>query len=469
MYTYQPIKAAYIRNFRNLGEIAIDFTKSPIITLIGDNEAGKTSVIKALTTVATNANPREQISYIRDTTNQFDLAIVLQDNTTIIRSKSKIKNEYTIKYPNGEVKQYSKLEGLPVEVQNVIGIVEEPETKELLQIRTYEDKLLFVVTPASTNYKVMYDALKVDQLTKAIKVGNKEVNGLRNEIAVSEVSMATLQNSHKNTRVFDLEPLLNIRQRVLNQKNDLAKIKKAKDEKDKAELVSKQLGVLNLIIENNLEQVDVSLIEKVIKTVDTKNKLELAIKYINNLENTERNNLEQVNISSFERLNKIYNLKKEVDLDNKSFEVLNKINAIESVNEALVYKLINLVNNLKGLNEVNKSVESLKDLDGYESINIDSYNRLTKAIYEKERLKQTEEVIELYDTELNVISDKDIQILNSSMHALESIKQINEFESIENTEITEIEKYNKLLKESGAIVSECPNCGEMVVFDISNL
>ena len=35
-----------------------------------------------------------------------------------------------------------------------MGMVTEPETKEFLHIRTYEDQLLFVVTTASANYKM---------------------------------------------------------------------------------------------------------------------------------------------------------------------------------------------------------------------------------------------------------------------------------------------------------------------------
>lgn len=38
MYNYSPIKKVYIKNFRNIGEATIDFTESPIVSLIGENE-----------------------------------------------------------------------------------------------------------------------------------------------------------------------------------------------------------------------------------------------------------------------------------------------------------------------------------------------------------------------------------------------------------------------------------------------
>ncbi len=57
MYNYSPIKKLFIKNFRNLGEVEIDFTQSPIVTLLGENEAGKTSVVKAFATCALHSNP----------------------------------------------------------------------------------------------------------------------------------------------------------------------------------------------------------------------------------------------------------------------------------------------------------------------------------------------------------------------------------------------------------------------------
>ena len=55
---YSPITKLYIKNFRNIGEATIDFTDSPIVSLIGDNEAGKTSVVKAFAVCALHADPR---------------------------------------------------------------------------------------------------------------------------------------------------------------------------------------------------------------------------------------------------------------------------------------------------------------------------------------------------------------------------------------------------------------------------
>ena len=57
MYKYSPIKKIYIKNFRNIGEAVIDFEESPIVSLIGENEAGKTSVVKAFSVCALHSTP----------------------------------------------------------------------------------------------------------------------------------------------------------------------------------------------------------------------------------------------------------------------------------------------------------------------------------------------------------------------------------------------------------------------------
>lgn len=125
MYNYSPIKKVYIKNFRNLSEVILDFTKSPIITLLGDNEAGKTSVIKAFSACALHASPREQKEWIRDNTNMFGVAIELEDGKVISRIKEEQGvNSYQIA-DNGTVTwRTNKItDGLPMEVQNLMELL----------------------------------------------------------------------------------------------------------------------------------------------------------------------------------------------------------------------------------------------------------------------------------------------------------------------------------------------------------
>lgn len=89
MYSYSPIKTIRVKNFRNIGDVELSFEDSPIITLVGSNEAGKTSIIKAFAACALHANPREQKDWIRDTTKMFGVEINLEDGTQLVRVKER--------------------------------------------------------------------------------------------------------------------------------------------------------------------------------------------------------------------------------------------------------------------------------------------------------------------------------------------------------------------------------------------
>lgn len=203
---YSPIKRWGIKNFRNLGEVEFPFD-TPIVTLVGDNEAGKTSVVKTFAVLGANGYATEQKDYIRDNTKGFSIECELSDGTTVKRVKTASENVFEIIGAGGEVYGADKIDrgyGTPVELERVMGMMVEPETKELLQIRTYEDNLLFVLTKSSENYKVMYNALKVGNLTRAIAVGNQQANGYRNAIDEYSVKEETLESELESIKDIDI-------------------------------------------------------------------------------------------------------------------------------------------------------------------------------------------------------------------------------------------------------------------------
>lgn len=210
---YSPIKRWGIKNFRNLGEVGFEFD-TPIVTLVGDNEAGKTSVVKTFAVLGANGYATEQKDYIRDNTKGFSIECELSDGTTVKRVKTASENAFEIVGADGEVYAADKIDrgyGTPVELERVMGMMVEPETKELLQIRTYEDNLLFVLTKSSENYKVMYNALKVGNLTRAIAVGNQQANGYRNAIDEYSVKSETLESELESIKDIDIASAIRLK------------------------------------------------------------------------------------------------------------------------------------------------------------------------------------------------------------------------------------------------------------------
>lgn len=434
MYNYTPISKLYIRNFRNLGDVEISFKESPIVTLVGENEAGKTSVIKSFATCALNANPRDQKDYIRDGTKMFGVCIELEDGTQVTRIKELSGiNSYQIKDPSGNmVFSTNKLsEGLPVEVQKLIGLIAEPETNEFLHIRTYEDKLLFVVTPNSTNYKVMYNALKVEQLTKAIKNGSNEVNALKNEINTNELSIQTLSTQARDIRIVDIEPLKEVRDRIKSQIAILDRIEALKLLVDKVNRCEEQLGALALLDRFKLEPINEVLASKMNNTSRLFNK---------NLESTnllsrfsELNNLSEIDTSIINRVSTL--IDKKVSLDDK----IRRAGSLVHVSELSEISEIVPVH----LNKLSTLIYKLKtDTEQLSHIDVSSCNEIEQSLIDS------------------------MTKMFKVVHLIEKVKADTEEEKKMTDYVIQVEDY---LKQCGVAMESCPKCGEAVIFDIDKL
>lgn len=434
MYNYSPIHKLYIRNFRNLGDVELDFSQSPIIALVGENEAGKTSVIKAFATCALHANPRDQKDYIRDGTKMFGVSIELENGQRITRIKEANGiNSYQITDCQGNlIWNTNKLaEGLPEEVQKLIGLIAEPETNEFLHIRTYEDKLLFVVTPNSTNYKVMYNALKVEQLTKAIKLGSGEVNTLKSAISSNDASILTLQGQLKSITVVDTEPLVNVKDRLVEQIAMLDKLERAKVLLDRVNQCEIQLGALALIDKFKLESINEVIANKLVSVSRLLSRNNETVNLLNRI--TDINNLEEID---YNIINKLYNiLSKKEELDSKIAEAgalvqLTSISEISEVTVVQLNKVVNLMDKLNKLTEQSKAID-VSSCSEIEQHTIESLDKLQKIASFKEQV----------DTNNN------------------QLQQINAY-------IVQVQDY---LKQCGVAVETCPNCGSDVIIDIDKI
>lgn len=434
MYNYSPIHKLYIRNFRNLGDVELDFSQSPIIALVGENEAGKTSVIKAFATCALHANPRDQKDYIRDGTKMFGVSIELENGQRITRIKEANGiNSYQITDCQGNlIWNTNKLaEGLPEEVQKLIGLIAEPETNEFLHIRTYEDKLLFVVTPNSTNYKVMYNALKVEQLTKAIKLGSGEVNTLKSAISSNDASILTLQGQLKSITVVDTEPLVNVKDRLVEQMAMLDKLERAKVLLDRVNQCEIQLGALALIDKFKLESINEVIANKLVSVSRLLSRNNETVNLLNRI--TDINNLEEID---YNIINKLYNiLSKKEELDSKITEAgalvqLTSISEISEVTVVQLNKVVNLISKLNKLTEQSKAID-VSSCSEIEQHTIESLDKLQKIASFKEQVATNNN----------------------------QLQQINAY-------IVQVQDY---LKQCGVAVETCPNCGSDVIIDIDKI
>lgn len=426
MPVYSPISKIQIKNFRNIGQVEIDFNDSPIISLIGENEAGKTSVVKAFSVCALHSTPRDQKDYIRDGTNGFGVAIELQDGTVITRIKTPTLNRYNIKRPDGTVWDATKLEGLPVEVQSVMGLIEEPETKEYLQVRTYEDQLLFVVTPASTNYKVMYNALKVGQLTNAIKAGSKEANALKQEVNSTENGIETLTASLRGIKTFDIEPLLKVKTRIQSELDTLSKLKKVSSLIDNITQKKRELGAI----------------------AELQNATEVNEVVANSLYNASRT------LSNVQRLNREYNR-------------YNSIDSIDYIDTTVYDKLLSAYNRNADINTKIDRYNRIKEISNSEYADEQSLTRLISVVNLTNKLRGLRNDLSRIDvTQASLVEQLDFDCAIKAYRVVQNkarVSQLNDTLKQVNDYCVQMSNYIKSL---GAAVEMCPNCGESVVIDI---
>lgn len=431
MYNYSPIKTLRVKNFRNIGDVQLDFTESPIVTLVGKNESGKTSIVKAFETCALHANPREQKDWIRDNTNMFGVQIDLQDGTQVVRIKQDGGiNMYKVIYPDGHEWDVSKLtEGLPYEVQRLMGLIEEPETKEYLHVRTYEDKLLFIVTPSSTNYKVMYNALKVEQLTKAIKQGSNEINELKSKIDRNDLNVQTLNTQLKAINILDITSLTAIRDRLKQQTAILNKLKQAVQLSKQMEYCRNELGVISIIERFNLQSIDEVLSMRLTSAsniFDNLSKLKIKAEVLSKV-----GALEEIDTRTCDKLASMIQRKDELGKKKEEATVFNNLSKTSEIDEGMVIHL-------------SKAEQLLKS-----------------SLSLKSELNTVNQVQSLGEIDTTVISK-----LESVMQKSANIETAKaQYEEI----IAYIEQVNDYLKKVGVAVESCPRCGEAVIFDIDKL
>lgn len=437
MYSYSPIKQVYIKNFRNLGEVTIDFKDSPIVSLIGENEQGKTSVVKAIAVCAMHATPRDQKDYIRDGTKGFGVAIELEDGTQVVRMKMATANSYRVTYPKGPdgnpIKptwEAAKLSNdLPQAVQDVMGMIEEPETKEFLHIRTYEDQLLFVTTASSTNYKVMYNALKISQLVDAIKLGSKEANALKTSINQKEIQAETLDTQAKSLKIYDLEPLQNIRDRLKNEVAQLNKLDRALELKKKIEVQTREVGELSKL--SSIPEISITLVmslDKAYRVLDNLKELDSMYRTYSLADS-----LEEIDLNSYYN---IYNAHVRYESLKNSEEQSRNYIAVNSLSEINV----NEVSNLQRAIALSKKIEA--DMNKLQTLNISSAAD---------------------------VQDSDLTVYSRTYKALGLMQRNKQLEDAKVQIDNYCDAVIKWMKDIGVATETCPKCGETIVIDLDKI
>lgn len=268
------LKTVKINDFRCLEEVTLDM--SEIVALKGNNESGKTSIIKALELLmlgGTNAG-----KYIRSGCRDFRVAGYVDGiDTTVVRTAKGYKvykGDVTEKSAEKNAKPVAVVEKLtsnatPEIIENIFNLKRNAVTGSMLGSRGYNGIVPFVQTTSSENYSIVSEEMGVKPFRDAAYGGILEAGRLEKKAKILASQVEDLQTQQRRAeeavnKAENMETLLGdkgaLYDAVIKALESLVSI-----ERIEAEVEGKPVGEAP-------EQIDVALldaIEKVKKAAST--------------------------------------------------------------------------------------------------------------------------------------------------------------------------------------------------------
>lgn len=420
----------------------IDFTKSPIVALVGGNDAGKTSTIKALTNLMYNNNNNDCKKHIRTGTKRFKSSLALRDGTAIDREKAlEGMNGYKMTRGGAVICEHTKLDVkengiVPPEIAQALGVVWEKETKELLNVRTYESLLLFSLTTGSDNYRIMYNALKIGDINKAIKIGKQEVSGIKDTIDTNLNSIKSLQSSIQSIRLFDIEPVQLIKEKIRLLSSNVEKL-------------GNLLGKIERVRE----------CEELIKVVDASA------------------NLKPIDIGVVSSISRLGQLIQRKESATNALGQCSQLDNLATIPEGAFTKMVNLVAKKVRLDKLNTITIGLGEVDGLQGIAERPMQLLNKLVADLTRAKDISCGMSAEDdnwiTGVSLISEQTLikiqQLCGKIIGRTTTMQGLEASIQEENAIMTEIAQLGAYSEEVGGFVKRCPDCGSQVIVTLDEL
>ncbi len=224
----------------------IEFDERNIINLCGYNDSGKSAVTRLLEVLFYNSYQADQSKFIMDDCVYWRAVLTFDDGVVYTREKyteghslwELKKNDkvvFTNKLANGG---FAAMPTVPEVIANYLGVVQEEQTGESLNVRRNTDKLFLINTTGGDNYKILNTILRSDVLSLA----SKNLNDTRNKKVVSNKELETrkevLNEQYDNIEVANKDILLKTLENVQNTKTYNSQLKSMEDVLVKFEIVS---------------------------------------------------------------------------------------------------------------------------------------------------------------------------------------------------------------------------------------
>lgn len=191
---YSKIVSFSIANFMSVKYAKLVFDESGIIIVKGYNDSGKSAILRALVVCMMDLFSRKQSKLIRHGEDGFRVEVEFDDGVIIIRDKYingqslyEMYKDGKLLYTSKEGSKLTKISGVPKPIEEYLGLCMIPSG--CLNYQSCTDLLLLVDTVGSFNYETLHEVLKIEQISKANKLINSDINELNSEIAEIEAEL----------------------------------------------------------------------------------------------------------------------------------------------------------------------------------------------------------------------------------------------------------------------------------------
>lgn len=347
-----------IQNVQSVSDLTLDFEKNGVYRLVGDNDVGKSAILRGINALFHNVSRSSYKEYISDWADTFIVEGWFYDGGYVKLSRG-VNDYYEWSLPTGG-NTLLKTDGkVPPELEEYFNLYTEKDKSKLtLNFNLQGDVLPFVDTSASDNFWLTQKALGTNILLNANKLLKKEnqenqklvkttIENIDYEMKISEKIANEIENDS-----YELN-MLSDGIRVINEElSELEELYKVSDKEIYLSELKSEFENIPILSESEIEELyneanEYSLIKKyqdyALKIETTKNK----IKVIDSV-------LEYFNLSELEQDIYIYNSL--IKYKEKLLFILGLKDSLEIINSKVISD-----DELKNCKEDVKIIQKLKE------------------------------------------------------------------------------------------------------------
>ena len=456
------LKSLYLKNFLIHEETKIDFSEKGITVFIGENGAGKSSILEGLTYALFGKSDKgNQANLVKWGRNQAVVSLEFQKGKEIFNIERTINvkgnrasstgivyqkkgDRYIPYYQKNITKEIPKLTGISNKIFSSSILVKQGDIEGLLRLSPKERAKVLEEILDMTLYQLLSEKAgekrrQLETKKETLEASLTNIDDVDKEIAEKEKKLKQLKEEKKK-----LEKIIENKKK--NKEELQSNLEKLLLEKSKQENIRKQIQSLKEQIESYREEIKRT--EEVLKEINEKQsqlqKIEEEIKDLNKLESILKDfekldRLEEKYAFLKEKLNEIQE-KKDI------YEKLKGIKEIYTQKEQEYSQLIEQLNQLSKLSGELKSIEKqIENLKETRKNTLEKGIKLAKELQKYKRIYKTLELNPVIINEflrgnketIDFLQKKKEELL-TKLSELETIgkqlkKEINQLESLEGT------------------------------------